>query len=213
MPATRKDHIHYTRNEWNQDPCFIKVLEILKLHNIQSYLDLGANVGEVCNILFENIKTLKIAHLVEPQSDNFSFMKENVIEENREINYYPVGIFYGKGEGNLYIDPSWPNPGSFSIFGTRSNFQEFGETVKLITLEDLAIDPVDFVKIDVEGSENNIIENSSYLKECNFIDIEIHPVHDYPQNYNYTEVISKNLPNHSILIENSGHILLKNTQL
>lgn len=209
MPATRKEHVYYTKNEWDQNSYFIKTLEILRENNIESYLDLGANVGEVCNVLFGNIKTLKVAHLVEPQIDNFLFLKENVVKGDREIYFYPVGIFYGEKEGKLYLDPSWPNPGSFSLLDSRSNFKEFGETVKLVTLEDLEIDPVDFVKIDVEGSEVNILSNSTYLKKCNLIDIEIHPSHDYPQNDNYLETIKKNLSDHNILIEDQGHVLLK----
>jgi FkbM family methyltransferase len=204
MPANRTDHIAYTRNEWENEPYFLKVLEILQSENIISYLDLGANVGEVCNVLFEKIPTLESAYLVEPQLENFEFLKAHVISENRKIEYYPVGIFYGKTTGELFIDPSWQNPGSFALSDDRDNFQPAGETVKLTTLEDLNIPYVDFVKIDVEGSEYNIVENSSYLTGCKYIDIEFH-TYTIPS----LEFCQKNLPTHSIVLSEGGHLLLK----
>ena len=62
---------------------------------------------------------------------------------------------------------------------------------------------MDFVKIDVEGCEYNIIENSSYLKTVKFIEIEFH-------NYdiNISDFIRKNLPSHKIEIFGLNHILL-----
>ena len=204
MPANRKDHIDYTRNEWETEPYFLKVLEILQANDILSYLDLGANVGEVCNVLFEKIPTLDSAYLVEPQLENFEFLKDHVISENRKIEYYQVGIFYGKTAGELFIDPNWQNPGSFALTDDRENFQPAGETVTLTTLEDLQIPHVDFVKIDVEGSEYNIVENSTYLTGCKYIDIEFH-THSIPS----AEFCQKNLPTHSIILSEGGHILLR----
>jgi FkbM family methyltransferase len=204
MPANRPAHIPYTRNEWETEPYFLKVLEILKSENILSYLDLGANVGEVCNVLFGKLPTLKSAYFVEPQLENFEFLKNHVISENRKIEYYLVGIFYGKTEGELFLDPTWKNPGSFALTGDRENFKPTGETVKLSTLEDLQIPHVDFVKIDVEGSEYNIVENSSYLTLCKYIDIEFH-THSIPS----IEFCQKNLPTHSIVLNEGGHILLR----
>lgn len=204
MPATRFDHIAYTRNEWIENSYFLKVLEILKSKKIESYLDLGANVGEVCNVLFDNISTLQKAYLVEPQLENFEFMKDHLASKSSAVEYYNVGIFYGKTEGELYIDPTWPNPGSFSLTDFRDNFQPVGETVKLVTLESLAIEPVDFVKIDVEGSEYNIIQNSQYLTQCKYLDIEFHN-----HSIDYHEFCKTHLPSHSILLNESGHLLLE----
>jgi len=204
MPANRTDHVVYTRNEWETEPYFLKVLEILQSENILSYLDLGANVGEVCNVLFEKIPTLESAYLVEPQAENFEFLMNHVISENRKIKSYPVGILYGKTAGELFIDPDWQNPGSFALTDYRDNFQPAGETVELTTLENLKIPHVDFVKIDVEGSEYNIVENSSYLTGCKYIDIEFH-THSIPS----VKFCQKNLPTHSIVLSEGGHILLR----
>jgi FkbM family methyltransferase len=204
MPATREDHIRYTREEWTKEPYFVKVIELLRSRGIKSYLDLGANVGEVCKILFDFIPTLEKAYLVEPQEDNYRFCYDR-LKENKNINFYKFGIFYGNDSGVLHLDHSWKNPGSFSLYDTRENFQTTGEVIDLRKLEDMSIPFVDFVKIDVEGAEYNIIENSTYLKKCGIIEIELH---DY--SIDSLKFVKENFDNHEILWDPnySNHVIV-----
>ena len=74
MPSSRESHVLYTRSELETYQYYKDVIEILKQDKIKSYIDIGANVGEFCNVLFEKIDTLKKAYLIEPQEDNFIFL-------------------------------------------------------------------------------------------------------------------------------------------
>ena len=61
------------------------------------------------------------------------------------------------------------------------------------TLEELELPIVDFIKIDIEGGEFNVIENSSYLQQIRWIDIEFHALID--PNY-----IKTHFPNYEIML-------------
>ena len=51
MPTTREQHIQYTRDELNNHQYYIDTFDILKDYGVKSYIDIGANVGEFCNII------------------------------------------------------------------------------------------------------------------------------------------------------------------
>ena len=82
MPLTRESHIEYTNNELNTYEYYIKIFEYLKEKQIQNYVDIGANIGEFCNVLFEKIPSLKMAYLVEVEENNFQFMLKHVKYKN-----------------------------------------------------------------------------------------------------------------------------------
>lgn len=206
MPEYRHEHIAYTRKEWTEINYFINIVNYIKENSIKSFLDVGSNVGEVANILFENINSINSFYLIEPQKDNFLFLKQNT-KQIKNCSYYDVGIYYGKSEAELFQDPSWKNVGSFTVEVIQKQFKTTGEKIELKTLEELNIPTVDFVKIDVEGAEYNIIKNSTYIKEVKYIEVEFH---DW--SINNFEFIKSNLPSHKIAaydVNLSNHLLLE----
>jgi FkbM family methyltransferase len=165
---TIEGHIGHTRKELTEDPYFIAVLTTLKNSRIVSYLDLGANIGEFCNVLFESVPTLKDAYLVEPEERNYNFLKSHI---KNESVLYQVAIGYNFSSGVLVEDSN--NVGGHrlnEIFYANGNFFK----VDIKTLEELELPLVDFVKIDIEGGEFNVIENSTYLQQVGLIDVEFH---------------------------------------
>lgn len=203
MPEHRDQHVHYTRKEWSEEPYFCEVVEYLKQKNIKSFLDIGSNVGEVANVLSDQINTLVYFYLIEPQKDNFAFLKDNT-KQLKNCTYFNFGIFYGKREAELYQDPSWKNVGAYTVEVLQNQFCSIGETIKLCTLEECNIPVVDFAKIDVEGAEYNIIENSEYLKSVPYIDIEFHN-----WNIKHIEFMHKNLPTHKVGISTGNHLFME----
>lgn len=65
--------------------------------------------------------------------------------------------------------------------------------VELETLESFNFEKPDLIKMDVEGSEINIIEHSEIVKKCRNLIIEWHD-----ENINYEDFFKKYLPNHGI---------------
>ncbi len=199
MPVTREEHVLYTRKELLNYEYYINVINRLKSENIVSYIDIGANVGELCNVLFEQLETLKMGYLIEPEKDNYNFMLNNVVNKN---NITPINVGIGYNFKNAGLVKLNNNVGGFKLV---ENLNDHNVIIK--TLEELDLPIVDLVKIDVEGLEYNIIENSTYLQKIKWVEIEFH---DY-ENKPLKEYVKSYFPNHSIVeIEKlEGRCLLK----
>jgi FkbM family methyltransferase len=228
MPLSREEHVDYTRREWTNDTYFVKLLEVLKKEKIESFLDLGSNVGEVVNVLIESIPELQDIYIFEPQVQNMIFLKKNIEKNisNKNIHFFDFGIYYGERFAKMFQSNVWKNVGGFQVEHARKeiykskefpvldnlgieNWNAVVDRIELKTFEELDIPVVDFIKIDVEMSEYNIIENSTYLQECRLIDIEYHSCSDY---IGYTK---KYFPNHNIIefCNQHVHVLLEKKDL
>jgi FkbM family methyltransferase len=199
MPQTREEHVIYTREELSNYEYYINVINILKRENIKSYVDVGANVGEFCNYLFEKVETLSSAYLIEPESDNYKFMLDNIVCKDKVTT---INSAIGYNIKNATLVSYDGNVGGFKVVETQNI-----TSIDIKTLEEINLPIVDLVKIDVEGFEYNIIENSKYLQNIKFIEIEFH---DY-ENKPLRGYISKYFPNHSIIEfeKLEGRFLLK----
>lgn len=185
MPATREEHIIYTRNELNSYPYYINIINYLSDMGIVSYLDIGANIGEFCNVLFEKIPTLKEAHLIECESENIKFLKNNIKPSN--IIVYELAVGYDIKNPTLIGNG---NVGGFKVIDSPTS----ESNIRVSKLEDMNLPLVDFVKIDIEGGEYNIIENSEYIQNIKYIDIEFHDYYNIPT----VEYVSVKFKNHKI---------------
>lgn len=222
MPTTREEHVSYTRNEWNSGSYFPRIIEILRENGIKSMVDIGSNVGEVVNIMIENIPSLNDIYIFEPHVDNMRFLKDNISKnsDGKNIEYYQFGVYYGERTSKMYQDPGHRNVGGFQLEHARKEigkereyilvdnigldrFEPIEYTIDLKTLEELSLPDVDFIKIDVEMSEYNIIENSDFIKRSKFMDIEFHLC---PDVFGY---VKDNLPTHEIIHHGEGHVFLK----
>ena len=209
MPLTREEHQKATRDELTSYPYYLNIISYLNKEKIEHYIDIGANVGEFCNVLFEKIPSLKTAYLIEPEIDNFNYLKENI--NNKNISTFNCAIGYNLDDPILVQD-IYQNVGGFFIIdrNKHSNYPTFNSSFKPVvvnikTLEDLNLPIVDLVKIDVEGGEYNIIENSIFLFKNKYIGIEFHNINFETIN-NY---INKNCPTHEIIFSLVNRRLLK----
>lgn len=188
MPISREEHASYTRNELDSYQYYIDVIEYLRNAGIKSYLDIGANIGEFCNVLFEKIPTLREAHLIECESENIKFLKNNI--KPTKVVIYKLAVGYNMSNPILIAND---NVGGFKIVDGNSNIDS---NINMSTLENLNLPIVDFVKIDIEGGEYNIIENSDYIQKIKYIDIEFHDYDNFPT----VKYISEKFKNHRIKI-------------
>lgn len=206
---TQDNHKEYTSIEWNESAYFEAVIDFLKEKNIKSFIDVGGCTGEVSNIILNKIPSIEYGIIFEPQPDNFEYIKKNVVSD--KILIKNTALFYGEE----YIDISVRNPnvGSWS-FALSENYHQNSIKVKCDNLDDyLKEKEYDFLKIDIEGGEFNLLLYSELLKEVKYIELELH--HEYfemyrdqskienLQNYsiskgNITDFVLKNLPNHEI---------------
>lgn len=210
MPLTREEHIKYTREEYSNLDYYKSLFSILKEKKIKSYIDIGANIGEVCNIYFEKIPSLEKAYLFEPDIENYNFLLKNV-KCCENIFSYNKAIYYGKNIPKLFKNF---NPGGFIVSDTnpKGSFSDSGQQLDYITLEDLNFPSIDLIKIDIEGGEFELIEKSKYLHSVPYIEIEFH--YDYGS-LDINSYIKDKMFNHEIiLIEDiQGRVLLERKNL
>ncbi len=200
MPSSITEHITYTRNELEMYPYYVEVLKILKENAIVSYVDIGANIGEFCNVLVEKIPTLKTVYLIEPEKYNFEFLKSHVVAKDASFFNFAIGY----GLTNFALDSGDGNVGGYKLVPSQHNESV---DVQIKTLEEINLPVVDFVKIDIEGGEYNVIENSKYLQQIKYIEIEFHNYHATPTR----GYVASKFPNHEIVCIEAleGRCLLK----
>ena len=205
----QRDHWQFTYKQWAIDEKhYLDVIEHLNRNRITSYVDLGANTGGVCSVLLEKIETLEKCYLFEPQIDNFNFMRD-VFQSDERVICYNSGILYtDKKNVNLFRCDN--NIGGYTAIKLNENFNLSGDQMEVSRLEDFNFSQVDFIKIDVEGSEENIILSSTLLKEIKFIELELHE--RLLDKNAAIEFLEKNMESHSIIYDLSHfphHVFLQ----
>jgi len=137
----------------------LKVIDYLKKNLPKSrniFFDVGANIGEYSFFLFNSFKTAKI-YSFEPSLKTFNRLVENVKEFG---GVKPINI--GLGDKNekriLYIDDK---QSSISTLHNRKVNLKGKEEINIMKLDTFCkmndIDKIDFLKMDVEGNEFNIL--------------------------------------------------------
>ena len=140
-------------------------------------LDIGANVGAT-TYYFSRFAKQVIS--LEPSLEHFNILTQNISFNNLK-NVTPI-------MKALYIEDTTlpffhnPNRTSYSLH-TAINDQskpEQVQTVRLDTLlKDFSVEQVDFMKIDVEGSETEIFSSESFANVADKIKIIVGEYHDW----------------------------------
>lgn len=166
-------HKEYTSVEWTEGGYFQAVLEYLQEKEITSFMDVGGCTGEVSNILLENIPTIENGVIFEPQPENYQYIVNNV--KSDKVLVENKALFYGEEFLELSVRDS--NVGSWSIlFGEQ--YPGNSVKVKCVDIDEyLKEKKYDFIKIDIEGAEYNLFQNSKLLKDVDFLEIELHHEH------------------------------------
>lgn len=192
MP-TPKEHWNYTIDEWAKAP-FTEITE--RLPDLKVIFDIGANVGGFSETMKRKYPDANI-FCFEPVSENF----DELVKNTPYAIHIKKGVFYGQTEAKLLWRGS--NEGGIFVEYTDSGEPrvERGEVAQLVELERFGIKP-DLIKMDVEGSELNIIEHSSLVKETPYLIVEWHP------NEDCEKFFEKHLPNHRVLVNIGNNQIL-----
>jgi FkbM family methyltransferase len=138
--------------------------------------DLGANIG-----LFSlySLKFAKKIVAVEPSSLIFKDLEENT-KEYPQITRVQAAV--GSKNGSLELFGSDVNLTMFSSYKTNVH-SEKSETVKqmnLSTIMDLTeTKHIDFMKMDIEGSEFSVLASDDFLKVSKKIDVIMGEIHSW----------------------------------
>ncbi len=181
------------------------------LQNIDIFIDVGAHHGDTISEFLQIFKIQKI-FAFEPSNENFKKLKENVSKiENSffvKIKIYPLGV--GKERGILPLNEITDGvSNTFNDLNTHSKYLKkkkiittlFGikkfiknqVATKIITLKDFMaeekIEKIDFIKIDTEGFEFNILLGlEEKIKKIRFILFEHHYDNMILKNYKFKDI-------------------------
>lgn len=141
--------------------------------------DLGANIGLTTMYFYRFAETV---YSVEPATENFNFLKENIKTNKIEnVKLYQMAISHENKEVILHHSA---NKTMHSLTGDHSavsNEKPSSEKVKGITIEqfmkDNKIDHIDLLKLDIEGSEPEVLCSDSFRKVADKIDVLVYEYH------------------------------------
>lgn len=140
-------------------------------------VDIGAHYGFFSIFAAKNLKLSSKIFAIEPSPDNFTYFIKN-IQSTGIKNIIPsqIAISCTSKDRHFYTAKSW----NHSLFENYLDHMVPSSKVKCLSLEDFMninkIAHIDFLKIDCEGAEHEILQNCDLntLMKINTISMEIH---------------------------------------
>lgn len=175
-------------------------IKLLKTYNIDTVLDVGANIGQFASEL-RNIGFKGTIISFEPTSEAFSKLKENSKKDkNWKVYNYSLGEFDGETEINIS-----KNSVSSSMLKDLPQLTESAPEAKFISKERITVKKIDtifnefnlsrqkvFLKIDTQGYENMVIDGAiQSLPFISGIQIEMALIPTYEGAITFEEMITK----------------------
>lgn len=162
-------------------------------------LDCGSNIGMTL-IYFKKLYPKSKIIAFEPDNETFMMLKKNVTMNNlKDVSLFNKAVYNSDGFIDFYYDSD--NPGSGLMGTTKDRLPmtlSAHSRVHSVLLSNFVKKPVDFLKMDIEGAENLVMEDLSSHKKLKLIKeicIEYH--HHIKQKY---DVLSKILK----ILEDNG---------
>jgi len=150
--------------------------------DMDTIIDVGANIGFFSHYAIMKYKNAKI-YSVEPDQRNYKVLNNNIRLNNYEkrIITYNNAMFSGKAKDVSFFQ-SKHNSGWSSLYKEEGAKDGNEITIKTISMSEFLqknnIEKINFLKLDVEGAEYDIILNDDFISK-------------YPINYLVVEVTKK----------------------
>lgn len=140
-------------------------------------LDIGANVGLISLWMYEKCKKI---YALEPNKTNFSIL-EKLTSNIDNIQRFKIALNNENKNVKFYECDFNSTMNSLIDFSTKNNYEEVSGVRLDSFIESINEKEIDFVKIDIEGSEI-ISLNEEILQNCkNFVKSFYLEIHDTPE--------------------------------
>ena len=181
------------------------------LKDINIFIDVGAHHGDTINEFLE-IFTIKKIYAFEPSKENFTKLKIKVAEIEKSKSVKIEISPFGLGDKNYILPLNEIADGVSNTFNNLNVNSKYFRKKKFITtlfgikkfiknkvptriirlkefMEQEKIDKIDFMKIDTEGFEYNILLGlEENIKKVEFILFEHHYDNMIIKNYNFSDI-------------------------
>lgn len=176
--------------------------------------DIGANIG-VFTIFTANLAKNGLVYAFEPVTDIFRILEKNTFFY-KNIKIFKVGLGRENEKKKIFVRSWSPGDSTIDIDGTHRNSKSFDqvEEIEIITLDDFVdknrINKIDFIKIDVEGYEFNVLKGgvNSLKKLKPIIAISLHSDKLKEEIIKFVETELKNLYKIELSTKNNNDIFL-----
>ena len=173
---------HMIEQVFNQDEYNIRKM---KFEDGDIVVDIGANVGSVSLYIAKKYPNVKI-YSYEAHPINYKNLIRNIDKNNiTNIVAHNFAVSHSENEiANITLSPN--NTGSSSIFkSSKTDNQNLNFNVETISLDTIisknGIDKIKFLKLDCEGSEFDILENSEQIKTIEVVNMSVE-IHTFMEN-------------------------------
>lgn len=177
----------------------LTTLEFLKnkYQTFGTVLEIGANIGNHMLYYCSHMEA-KAVHCFEPNQFNYNILQKNVELNNLSNRVYlykkAAGETYGKGiEKNF----SQANTGMNRVERIPDESKSGDDVIEIVSIDSFQFSQVDFIKIDVEGFEMDVLKGARQtLQSSNAVLlIEVFKnnkagVDEFMQSVGYTELIT-----------------------
>lgn len=144
------------------------------------FLDIGANIGWFTMLASTIVGERGHVHSFEPRKPTVDYLRRSVEANSLSglVTVYEAGLADRDGDWHLAWAEGTANPGSSCLVESGSeaaNLQTLA--IRLKALDNLAVEKVDFIKIDIEGAEMLAMKGGSKTIARNrpIVMSELHP--------------------------------------
>lgn len=141
-------------------------------------IDAGAHIG-LASLYFKKQHPLARIVAIEPEPQNFMILERNIWENKlSNITTVQAALATEAGKTTLHVDQkqSWRSTTSQLPDAWNGELPSEPITVNAITLSSLLTEPVDLLKLDIEGSELTVLQEADVqLGLVDQLFIEFHP--------------------------------------
>jgi FkbM family methyltransferase len=144
----------------NYEPLATKLFQSLVKEGM-TVVDIGANIGYYTLLASKLVGESGKVYAFEPESNNFADLMEN-INLNHPNNVIPLfkAVSDKLGEAKLFVSEN--ESGEHSLVQCESRKDVHPMPVQTVTLDE-TVRTADFIKIDVEGHEYNVLEGAERI--------------------------------------------------
>ena len=131
-------------------------------------VDVGANIGHMTSALAHAVQPSGAVHAFEPHPKLFEYLQQNATRlcmevQNVNLHVYNEAVGRDAGQAALYVPDRWSDNAGLASLQPKPGASEV--MVDIVRLQDRVTEPIQVLKLDVEGHEFEVLRGAERLLE------------------------------------------------